>query len=122
MSATFFLASDTPLKEVEGKGFVIYLCSKMIEFTTNKKFFACLEWGQYSFKSASGIVEYIKEQLSLSNNIELWYTWLDNNIDHPIHTTTISSANLSTHDLKKLAQINVWEEPVTDYVFQIKRF
>lgn len=100
MSTFLFLASDKPLKEVEGsphQGYLskfevnsnIYYSDSYAKNYSDKKHFSELHW--ISAKSSAGqFINYLKEQLEELNEIEIWNMWLD-----PYGLASIQSAHIS---------------------------
>lgn len=121
MSAVLLIASDAPLKDLEGDDIQIYICGPVFELHTKKKYCACLEWEASNSGGAGEIIRYIREQLQRTDEVELWSVWLDGDFDHRVRKARIPADELTSEDLEELARLEVWREPVTDYVYLVTR-
>lgn len=104
-----FLASDKPLKEVDGsnEGYLnkmeinnnMYYSDLYAKDYSDKKYFSELHWISAK-SSARQFINYLKEQLEVLNEIEIWNMWLE-----PYGLASIKSAHISElniHDFEFL--------------------
>lgn len=97
MSYYTYIASDYPLPVVErpdrevsivletGRGvvsdgdfdddFALYPAECLSDVRTEKKYAVYLEWWRYTEGRAKNIIEYIKENLEHTDEVELWHIW-----------------------------------------------
>lgn len=97
MSYITYIASDYPLPVVErpdrevsivletGRGvvsdgdfdddFALYPGEGLSDVRTEKKYAVCLEWWRYTEGRAKNIIQYIKENLEHTDEVELWHIW-----------------------------------------------
>lgn len=141
MSSSILIASDVPLREVTyppdhtvifdvdrsvvddggmDDGFAIIPRERVLELSSEKKYFAVLEW-QYTPRRAKKVIEYLKEHLAAADELELWHIWQDMDFDHRVRRVAIPISELSANDIKELNQLEVWKKPVTDYCYAITR-
>lgn len=161
MSRILMFASDQPLKGVDlppdfeihidtklrtvddggmDDGFEVRPCGGYLEIKTDKQYFAELSVGDYTPGRAKRIIEYIREHLKITGEIELWNVWLDNGFDHRVRKRYVSIDALTVDTLQEIDRIPVgkdpveprphcrgeidlseWEEPTTDYCYVITR-
>lgn len=86
---------------------------------TEKKYRACLEW-EYTSGRAEKIIQYIREHLTHTSELEIWHIWMGNGVYPKIRKCTISIGELTPDDLKELSDIEVWKEPIVHYCFIVK--
>lgn len=92
-------------------------CS-MDDIYTEKKYQVDLEW-EYSQGKAEKVIQYIKEQLEHTPELEIWHVWVGHG-DYPkIRKCTIPIDELTPDDLKELSDLEVCREPITHYCFVI---
>lgn len=80
-----------------------------LEKYTNKKYISSLTW-RYTDKRAEYLLKYIKEQLIYVDEIELWDTWMDEEIEKPI----IRASNIQDLDvllIKEAVGKGYYEKP-----------
>lgn len=99
-------------------GFEIFPYGGEPEIETDMEYFAELRW-TYTPGRAERVIEYLREHLKTTDEIELWHTWVDNDFDHRIREREIPIDELSADKLREIDQIHVWKEPVTDYCYVI---
>jgi hypothetical protein len=83
-------------------------CSAYQSEYTDKKYCATIEWG-YSEKRSLQLINYIREQLSKTNEIELWSIWLDRHSEAIINTCDINQ--LTFADIKVAVGLDYFENP-----------
>ena len=134
MSVCKFLAADIPLQEVRplkdypvhidiDKGIIddggaddnfLLLSFSDIGDYTNKKHGVYLEWN-YTDGRAEKIVEYIKENLKKTEEVELWHVWLMDYYEYEdspvIHKRRISIKELTIRDIKEWDNAEIWNHP-----------
>ena len=126
------LWSDAPIKIeiIDGRAivddggfdddFVIFPVEKMADFLTEKEFCSCLELS-YTEGRANRLIEYLREQLEYTDEVELWHLWLSDDFTERTRTTKIPADELTARDIKELLDIDVWQEPRTHYCLTICR-
>ena len=133
MSACIFIASNLPLPEfLPSKDYPVEINIDtgiindggadenyfLKDFTdvrsyTNKNYGVYLEWN-YTDGRAAQIVEYIKNALQKSDNIEFWHVWLDcyEFENRPfIHKQTVSLDKLTIEHIKEIDNAVIWNTP-----------
>jgi len=94
------------------------LDSSMEDIYTEKKYRACLEW-EYTSGRAEKIIQYIREHLTNTAELEIWYIWMGNGVYPKIRKCEIPIDELTPDDLKELSDLEVYREPITHYCFVI---
>lgn len=94
---------------------------KLLDMRTEKPYCACVEWGQYSSGRGRLLLDYVREQMQHTRELEFWHIWLDGALDHPLRQAVIPLTELTVEDISELAQLNFPQEPPTDYCFRIIR-
>mgnify|MGYP003312989786 CR=1 FL=1 len=73
-----------------------------------------MEWN-YTDGRAAKIVEYIKENLKKTREVELWHVWLMDYYEYEdspvIHKRTISIGKMTTRDIKEIDSAEIWNKP-----------
>lgn len=118
MSIFQFLASDRSLKEVENlyKGYLHdieiknsgYLYCGYEKDYSNKRYFSNLDW-RYTETRAKELIDYLKGQLEILDEIEIWSIWVDDNEAASINSVNINE--LSIQDLEFLDSANGFDKP-----------
>lgn len=141
MSSTMLLASNAPFPEVtypadfivhfdvDGKvvddggkddGFAIVPTERVLELSSEKTYFAVLEWYYcYTPGRAERIIAYLEKHLEHTDEIEFWHIWQDMDFGHRVRKAEIPIHTLTAEDIRELDQLAVWQEPVTDYCYVI---
>ena len=89
-------------------GFSIFSTEKVLELSSEKLYFAGLQW-HYTPSRAKKIIKYLEEQLKTIDEIELWHIWQDMDFGHKIRKATIPINQLSVDDIQELDQIGGME-------------
>lgn len=134
MSVCKFLAADIPLQEVRplkdypvhidiDRGIIddggaddnfLLLSFSDIGDYTNKKHVVYLEWN-YTDGRAEQILEYIKENLKKTEEVELWHVWLMDYYEYEdspvIHKRTISIEEMTIRDIEEIDSAEIWNKP-----------
>ena len=134
MSVCKFIAADIPLQEVRpSKDYPVHvdidngtiydggaddnyflLSFGAVSDYTNKKHAVYLEWN-YTDGRAEQILEYIKENLKKTEEIELWHVWLMDYYEYEdspvIHKRRISIKELTIRDIKEWDNAEIWNHP-----------
>lgn len=134
MSVCKFIAADIPLQEVRpSKDYPVHvdidngtiydggaddnyflLSFGAVSDYTNKKHAVYLEWN-YTDGRAEQILEYIKENLKKTEEIELWHVWLMDYFEYEdsavIHKRRISITELTIRDIKEWDNAEIWNHP-----------
>jgi len=86
---------------------------------TEKKYRVYLEWN-YTRGRAEQVIQYVREQLKHTDELEIWHIWMGNG-DYPkIRKCTIGIDELTPDDLKELYDMKVEREPTVHYCFVIQ--
>ena len=91
------------------------------EVKTEKSCKMQLEWGSYSDGRARQLIDYIKQCLEETDEIELWHLWLDDESYLLPKKRTVSAAELVPEDIRRLAEYAAHAEPCRQYCLVIKR-
>ena len=134
MSVCKFIAADIPLQEVRpSKDYPVHvdidngtiydggaddnyflLSFGAVSDYTNKKHAVYLEWN-YTDGRAEQILEYMKENLKKTEEIELWHVWLMDYYEYEdspvIHKRRISIKELTIRDIKEWDNAEIWNHP-----------
>lgn len=94
--------------------FAIRPCPKEPGMLTSKQYCAELEW-RYTPGRANQLIEYLKNQLIHTHEIELWHIWLDNQPDHQLSFSSKSIHRLKADDILHFEQTDVFAIPPTDH-------
>lgn len=86
---------------------------------TEKKYRVSLDW-RYSRGRAERVIQYVREHLKHTDELEIWHIWMGNG-DYPkIRKCTIDLDEFVPDDLKELSETEVFGEPTVHYCFVIK--
>ena len=77
---------------------------------TQKAYKVALGWHRYTRGRAEKIIEYIKENLRHTNEVELWRIWMGTDETPSIFSTSISVNKLTAQDIYEIDSRNVIEE------------
>jgi len=75
---------------------------------TEKEYAVYLEWNYYTEGRAQRIIEYIKENLRRTDEVEIWRIWMGTHERPLIRTTTIPISKLTPHDIQRLDNITLF--------------
>jgi len=78
-----------------------------------------LEW-DYTKGRAEKVIQYIREHLEHTSEVEIWHVWLGDGVRPKIRNCTIALGEFTFDDLKELSDLEVWREPITHYCYTIK--
>ena len=134
MSFCTFIASNCPLKEVapeneysveinldngtidDGGADDNYFLLPFLEVSdyTDMKYGVYLEWN-YTDGRAEQILEYMRNALEETEQLEFWHVWLGNYYEYEdspvIQKRTISIAEMTIQDIKEINDADIWNEP-----------
>lgn len=134
MSTCRFIASNAPLSEFEPSQEYPYHINldtgviddggaddnyflynfKDVDLYTDKEYGVYLEW-DYTEGRAKQIIEYIKNALQETDNIEFWLVWLMDYYEYEerpfIHRKEISINDLTVDHIKEIDSANIWNKP-----------
>ncbi len=79
-----------------------------------------MEWNRYTPGRAGMRIEYLRERLAGTDEIELWNCWLDDKPIHRIRRAVIPRGELTAEDIAELDNQPALKPPLTDYCFCIK--
>ena len=102
-----FCDSEEHMEEIE-INHDMYYSSEYAEEYSNKQYFSELCW-RYTEARAKQLIEYLKEQLKSSDEIEIWSIWLDDHKSASIKSINVNE--LSIADLEFLDTSNAYEKP-----------
>ena len=124
MSYYTYIASDYPLPTVERPDreitiefdtetgsvfdgdyeddFALYPAEGLSDVRTEKKYAVYLEWNYYTEGRARNIIEYIKENLKHTDEVELWHIWSGAGEIFNVHTKKISVDSLKPEMIREL--------------------
>ncbi len=86
----------------------MYYSSEYAEEYSNKQYFSELHW-RYTEARAKQLVDYLKEQLKSSDEVEIWSIWLDDHKSASIKSINVNELSLA--DLEFLDISNGYEQP-----------
>lgn len=99
--------------------FAIWLLGSSTEdIYTEKPYRVYLEW-DYTKGRAEKVIQYIREHLEHTSEVEIWHVWLGNGVYPKIRKCTIPIGEFTADDLKELSDLEVCREPITHYCFVI---
>lgn len=105
--------------------FAVLVAEKSDGMRTQKSYCAFLEMVRYTPERAAQFIEYLKEQLKNTSEIELWHAWIGNESDDIIHKIekNMSVDDLKSEDIAELMGQETWTESheFTDYCYIISR-
>ena len=124
MSYFTYIASDYPLPMVERPDremiieidtetgvvfdgdfeddFALYPAECLSDVRTEKKYAVYLEWSYYTEGRANIIIEYIKENLKHTDEVELWHIWSGAGEIFNVHSKKIPIASLTPEMIREL--------------------
>lgn len=100
--------------------FAVWPVEKSVGMRTEKRYCATLEWNRYTPGRAGMLIEYLRERLAETDEIEMWNCWLDDEPIHRICRAVIPIGELTAEDIAELDNQLVSKSPLTDYCFCIK--
>ena len=134
MSYYTYIASDYPLPTVERPDreitiefdtetgsvfdgdyeddFALYPAEGLSDVRTEKKYAVYLEWNYYTEGRARNIIEYIKENLKHTDEVELWHFWSGAGEIFNVHTKKISIDSLTPEMIRELDEQEIKIEMV----------
>ncbi len=134
MSYYTYIASDYPLPTVERPDrelfiefdtetgsafdgdyeddFAFYPAEGLSDVRTEKKYAVYLEWNYYTEGRARNIIEYIKENLKHTDEVELWHIWAGAGEIFNVHTKKISIDSLCPEMIRELDEQEIKIETV----------
>lgn len=134
MSYFTYIASDYPLPTVERPDreitiefdtetgsvfdgdyeddFALYPAEGLSDVRTEKKYAVYLEWNYYTEGRARNIIEYIKENLKHTDEVELWHIWSGAGEIFNVHTKKISIDSLKPEMIRELDEQEIKIETV----------
>jgi len=77
---------------------------------TEKKYAVYLEWNYYTEGRAQRIIEYIKENLRQTGEVEIWRIWMGTHERPLIRTTTIPISKLTPQDIQCLDNLTLFSD------------
>ena len=137
MSYFTYIASDYPLPTVErpdreitieidtetgaafdgdfDDDFALYPAECLSDVRTEKKYAVYLEWSYYTEGRANNMIEYIKENLKHTDEVELWHIWSGAGEIYSVHTKHIAIDSLSPEMIRELDEREIKIEMVEGY-------
>ena len=101
--------------------FCFWLTEKWPDMRTEKKYCAIFEWVQYTRGRAEMVLQYIREQLEKSDEIEFWHIWMDDQPKHRCNVVEKKIGDLMAEDIAELEDKEVWGEPCEDWCYKITK-
>lgn len=77
---------------------------------TEKKYAVYLEWNYYTEGRAMRIIEYIKENLRHTDEVEIWRIWMGTHERPLIRTATIPITKLTPQDIQRMDNLALFSE------------
>ena len=137
MSYYTYIASDVPLPVVErpdrditieidtetgvvfdgdfADDFALYPAEGLSDVRTEKKYAVYLEWSYYTEGRAKNIIEYIKENLRHTDEVELWRIWSGVGELFNVHTKRLSVDSLTPELIRELDEREIRIDTVEGY-------
>lgn len=92
--------------------FALYPTEGLSDVRTDKKYAVYLEWWRYTEGRAKNIIEYIKENLEHTDEVEIWRIWAGAGEIFNVHTKNISLASLCPEMIRELDEREIKIEMV----------
>lgn len=99
--------------------FGIYLTEKTNGMTTDKMYSAVFEIIRCTPARAEKFIEYLKDQLKTTSEIELHHAWVDNEPERKTEMVKISIDDLTATDIQNLIDKDVFGKPCVDFGYLI---
>ena len=137
MSYYTYIASDVPLPVVERPDrditieidtetgtvfdgdyeddFALYPAEGLSDVRTEKKYAVYLEWSYYTEGRAKNIIEYVKENLRHTDEVELWHIWSGAGELFNVHTKRLSVDSLTPELIRELDERKIRIDTVEGY-------
>ncbi len=100
--------------------FAIPKLNDTTDIYTVKKHHVYLEWICTEGR-AEKVIEYVKNQLEHTDEIEIWHIWMGNEARSCIERRRLSMDDFTPAELMHLADLNVFSEPITQHCLIIRR-
>lgn len=136
MSYFTYIASDYPLPTVErpdrdvtieintetgefkdgdfDDDFALYPAEGLSDIRSEKKYAVYLEWWRYTEGRANRIIEYMKENLKHTDEVEIWHIWSGAGEIFNVHTKNIPIDSLKPEMIRELDEREIKIELVED--------
>ena len=95
--------------------FALYLAECLSDVRTEKKYAVYLEWSYYTEGRAKNIIEYIKENLRHTDEVELWRIWSGVGELFNVHTKRFSVDSLTPELIRELDEREIRIDTVEGY-------
>lgn len=95
--------------------FALYPAEGLSDIRTEKKYAVCLEWWRYTEGRAKNIIEYIKENLEHTDEVELWHIWSGAGEIFSTHTKRIPIDSLEPEMIRELDEREIKIDMVEGY-------
>ena len=92
--------------------FALYPAEGLSDVRTEKKYAVYLEWWRYTEGRARNIIEYIKENLKHTDEVEIWRIWAGAGEIFNVHTKNIPFASLCPEMIRELDEREIKFETV----------
>lgn len=92
--------------------FALYPAECLSDVRTEKKYAVYLEWNYYTEGRARNIIEYIKENLKHTDEVELWHIWSGAGEIFSVHTKKIPIDSLEPEMIRELDEREIKIEMV----------
>ena len=105
--------------------FSVLVAEKTDGMRTTKNYCAFLEMVRYTPERAAQFIEYLKEHLKNTSEIELWHAWISNELNDSINKIekNVSIDDLKSEAIAELMSRETWTDlhELTDYCYIISR-
>lgn len=95
--------------------FALYPAEGLSDVRTEKKYAVYLEWNYYTEGRAKNIIEYIKDNLMHTDEVEIWRIWTGAGEIFNVHTKNIPLAELCPEMIRELDDREIKIETVEGY-------
>mgnify|MGYP003313395913 CR=1 FL=1 len=92
--------------------FALYPAECLSDVRSEKKYAVYLEWSYYTEGRANNIIEYIKENLKHTDEVELWHIWSGAGEIFNVHSKKIPIASLTPEMIRELDEREIKIEMV----------
>ena len=84
--------------------FSLFIADGMDDIYTEKKFTVALEWNYFTEGRAERVIEYIRENLRHTDEVEMWHIWMGIGEKPIVRSKNIESSLLKPDDIRELME------------------
>jgi len=95
--------------------FALYPAEGLSDIYTEKKYAVYLEWCRYTEGRAKKIIEYIKENLKHTDEVEIWHIWMGGYETRNVHTKQIKVDELTPEMIREIDNREIKIETMEGY-------